>query len=210
MGSLVFRVAGTMKPDSLVHCLVSCGSIAHEKRSVTMDYSRRLKSSKRRPIIDMEGATVRSVRFDREAIKKIIPNREPFLFLDAITGIDLENRAIIGGRKIAEDDSVFQGHFPGNPVYPGVLQLEIIAELFCCLYYFVSQNSVEMTDSGPVLLSATRMHDAVLQKAIFPGDELVVLTQVLELTPMTFTGIGQILTRGETAVAVIGEFYIVD
>lgn len=175
-----------------------------------MDYSKRLKRSKRRPIIDLEGDTVRSVRIDKEGIKRIIPNREPFLFLDAITGIDIAHRAIVGARKIAEDDPVFQGHYPGNPVYPGVLQLEMLAELFCCLYYFISHRSLEVIESGPVLLRATRMHDAVLQKGIFPGDDLVVVTQVLELTPLTFTGIGQILTRGEIAVTVIGEFYILE
>ncbi len=173
-----------------------------------MTYEKMIKRYKRKPLADLTGDSMARVDYSKEVICRILPNREPFLFLDTITGVDLENQVIVGGRHIDRTDPVFKGHFPDIPVYPGVLQLEMLAELFCCLYYFVSRNSVTVEDDGPVNLRATRMHDALLQHGVFPGDDLTIVTKVLELTPLTFTGIGQILNRGNIAIAVIGEFYI--
>jgi len=161
-------------------------------------------------MVDFKSETLIAVDFGRAEICSILPNREPFLFLDKIVGVDLENQFVVGHRRVAVDDPVFDGHFPNMPVYPGVLQLEILAELFCCLYYFVSRNTHRVSSPDPVNLRATRMHDAFLQHGVFPGDALTVVTKVLERTPLTFTGIGQILNRDEVAVAVIGEFYIVE
>lgn len=175
-----------------------------------MDFSKLIKKAKRRPLIDESASSLTPVDFGRDEIFKILPNREPFVFLDRITGVDLQEQAIVGARRVDPLDPIFRGHFPQNPVYPGVLQLEMIAELFCCLYYFVSKNTCEVDDSGPVQLVATRMHDCLLQRGLFPGDEATVITKVLELTELTFTGIGQLIVNNKPAVAVIGEFYIIE
>ena len=173
-----------------------------------MDFDKLIRKAKRRPIADLSGASVTSVDYGRDAIMKILPNRPPFLFIDQIVGIDLENQFIVGQCNIDEKDPVFTGHFPDNPVYPGVLQLEMLSELFCCLYYFISQSSTTVSDAGPVALRATRMRDAFLQRGVFPGERITVVTKVLELTPLTFTGIGQVLCKDQIAIAVIGDFYI--
>lgn len=175
-----------------------------------MDYEKLIKQAKRRPIVDAAGQTVTAVDLGQDAICHILPNREPFLFIDRIVGVDLAQRFIVGERVIAADDPVFQGHFPHMPIYPGVLQLEMLAELFCCLYYFDANHCSDLSAPGPVALRATRMHDAVLQHGVFPGDRLTIVTRVLERTPMTFTGIGQILNGDKIAIAVIGEFYIAE
>ena len=59
-------------------------------------------------------------------------------------------------------------------------------------------------------LRATRLHDAFFQHGVFPGDDLTIITKVLERTPLTFTGVGQILNGDKVAIAVIGDFYIVE
>ena len=175
-----------------------------------MDFNKLIKKCRRKPLVDLAADTMISVDIDREDIYRILPNREPFVFLDRISHIDLENKAIVGHRHIDVSDPLFEGHFPENPVYPGVLQLEIISELFCCLYYFVTNDTCRVDAMGPVQLRATRMHDALLQYPVLPGDDVTVITQVLELTPYTFTGVGQLLSRDKVAIAVIGEFYIVE
>ena len=60
-------------------------------------------------------------------IQKIIPHRYPFLLLDRVTHIE-ENKSLIGYKNVTIGDNVFQGHFPGHPIYPGVMILEGMAQ----------------------------------------------------------------------------------
>lgn len=61
-----------------------------------------------------------------EDIKALLPHREPFLFLDGVVAID--DNSVEAYRDIRPDEFFFAGHFPGNPVLPGVLMVEAIAQ----------------------------------------------------------------------------------
>ena len=61
-----------------------------------------------------------------EKIKEILPHRDPFLFIDQIQ--EIGNDYIIGVKFVKEDEDYFQGHFPNEPIMPGVLQLETMAQ----------------------------------------------------------------------------------
>ena len=63
---------------------------------------------------------------DREKIKEILPHRDPFLFLDGI--LELTEDKVVAVANITKDMDVFRGHFPGMPIFPGVLQIEASAQ----------------------------------------------------------------------------------
>src|SRR3569623_3346020 len=64
---------------------------------------------------------------DIDAILKCLPHRYPLLMIDRIIEVDGDNSAI-GIKNVSVNEPIFQGHFPGNPVFPGVLIIEGLAQ----------------------------------------------------------------------------------
>lgn len=72
-----------------------------------------------------EGVELTSMDIDR--ILTLLPHRYPFLMIDRIINVDSDNSAV-GIKNISVNEPIFQGHFPGNPVFPGVLIIEGMAQ----------------------------------------------------------------------------------
>ena len=67
---------------------------------------------------------------EKQDIKRYLPHREPFLFVDGVTEI-IKDEYIKGFKEVKEDEYYFKGHFPDNPILPGVIIIEALA---CLLY----------------------------------------------------------------------------
>ncbi len=170
-----------------------------------MDYVEVLKTYRKKPIADVDVLAER-ISYDRETIKKIIPHREPFLLIDRLIGLDLQQGIIIGSRRIPEDDPVFQGHFPDFPIYPGSLQLEMIGQAGLCLYYFMTKQQVYIEEPAkPVQVRATKVLGAHFLEPVMPGKDVLLVIKKLEQDDYFGTVVGQVISGQKVCSVSINE-----
>jgi 3-hydroxyacyl-[acyl-carrier-protein] dehydratase len=167
-----------------------------------------LKTFRKKPLAD-SAVTLISCNYKRDDIKKIIPHREPFLLVDSITGIDLENQMIRGTRNCPADDPVFQGHFPGYPVFPGSLQLESAGQMGLCLCYFLANRTTEVPATTQIMqVRATKVLGAQFLEPVLPGSTMELISQRLQAESFFETYIGQVLVDRKICSVFIGEICI--
>lgn len=148
-----------------------------------MDYESLLKSYRKKPLATLADFPAR-VEYGVNDIKKLIPHREPFLFLDNILGIDLDQGQIIGTRYISGEDPIFIGHFPDFPVYPASLQLEMVGQMGLCLYYFMHhKTTVIRGDEKPPGIRVSKVLGAYFMDAIMPDKTVTLVARKLTLDP---------------------------
>jgi 3-hydroxyacyl-[acyl-carrier-protein] dehydratase len=105
------------------------------------------------------------VIYDSVAIQEILPHRYPFLLVDKIVELEPKVR-IVGIKQVTANEQFFQGHFPGAPVMPGVLQIEALAQVgaILALREFADRDSKIPFFSG--------IESARFRKPVVPGDTL--------------------------------------
>src|SRR5271169_3568574 len=107
-------------------------------------------------------------------IQKILPHRYPFLMVDRI--LEMERlKYIVGVKNVSINESFFQGHFPGKPIFPGVLIIEAMAQTGGLLLL------QEVPDRENKLLYFVAVDDARFRRPVVPGDQLR-----LELTVLSW------------------------
>jgi len=110
------------------------------------------------------------IMLDINEIKKIIPQRSPFLMVDRILELDPGKRAV-GKKCVSYNEPYFEGHFPEEPVMPGVLILEALAQVGAVICLSIEENKGKNALFGGI-------NKARFRNKVIPGD---VLTMEVEL-----------------------------
>ncbi len=139
---------------------------------------------------------------DIKEICKIIPHRYPFLLIDKILELDLEKGTVIGLKNLTMNELFFQGHFPNNPIMPGVLSLEALAQTGGLLVHQKAN-----TDRIAVLLN---INNVKFRSAAHPGDTLIIKCEGLHFSSKGGRVKGEILVEDKIIVQAEISFALVD
>jgi len=141
-------------------------------------------------------------QLDVDRIQRILPHRYPFLMVDRIVELKGTQRAV-GIKNITINEPFFQGHYPGNPIMPGVLIIEALAQMGGIL---LSQE-LEHKGQVAVLLSLDRVK---FRRAVRPGDQLLLEVETIKVRSSTGHIRGRARVAGELAAEAEIRFILKD
>ncbi|MCX5700499.1 MAG: UDP-3-O-acyl-N-acetylglucosamine deacetylase [Candidatus Omnitrophica bacterium] len=122
-------------------------------------------------------------------IMKIIPHREPFLFVDRITNL-VRGKSATGFKNVTINDYFFRGHFPGRPVMPGVIIVEAMAQVGGVMMLSCKENTGKLA----FFLS---INNVKFRKPVVPGDQLILEVEAIKVKTKTGQVRGRALVDGK-------------
>jgi 3-hydroxyacyl-[acyl-carrier-protein] dehydratase len=112
--------------------------------------------------------------YDVRDILKLLPHRYPFILVDRIIEVKL-GESIVGLKNVTINEPFFQGHFPGEPIMPGVLILESMAQVGAILAYLSEQEKF-----ADQLVYFAGLDGVRFRQKVLPGDQLIIKTSILK------------------------------
>lgn len=128
-----------------------------------------------------------------EQVKKILPHRDPFLFIDSVESVSIPGKEIADGQifeikeiqdaevvahyRTRKDHAIFAGHFPDYPILPGVVQVEMMAQATSFIVLLLMENPFAMKMDVALL----GINEARFRKPVLPEMELKLVTKLLKI-----------------------------
>lgn len=170
------------------------------------DLGKTLRRLRRRPLLSPEewpvgvGAQLEGLAL----IEDLLPQRGPMLLVDTLVGADLSKRIALGVRFIGDDHIGLEGHFPGDPVLPGVLLIEMMGQVGLCLYSLILRKELP-EEAARLQVRATKVLGAQFVREVRPGDTVELLVQATRFDTMLGECVAQALVNGEVVGVMAGE-----
>ena len=139
---------------------------------------------------------------NKEEIKKIIPQREPFLMIDEVEEF-IPGESAIAYKNVNENEGYFKGHFPGNPIMPGVLITEALAQTGAVAILSMEENKGKNALFGGI-------DKLRFKKQVIPGDVLKLEVKIIKtkgpvgIGEAIATVDGKVTAKGELTFAIVG------
>lgn len=141
---------------------------------------------------------------NKEQIKEIIPQREPFLMIDEVEEY-IPGESAVAYKKVEKTEWYFQGHFPGNPIMPGVLITESLAQTGAVAILSMEENKGKNALFGGI-------DKMKFKKMVVPGDRLKLEVNIIKrkgpigIGEAVATVEGKMVAKGELTFALIEEW----
>lgn len=127
-----------------------------------------------------------------EEIKQYIPHRYPFLLVDRV--LEMTDESIVTIKNVTVNEEFFNGHFPGAPIMPGVLQIEAMAQSGCII---MLKKKVE--DPSKILIVFSGINKAKFRRSVVPGDQLRMEVKLVDQRRNFVTMVGKATVDGQLA-----------
>ncbi len=122
----------------------------------------------------------KGISIDGLTVRSLMPHGYPFQMFDKVKSYDHEKGRMVAIKNVAQNDPFIQGHFPGNPIFPGVLIIEALAQTAGCgwIVYNLIEKGVAVedfkTEAKTVMGMATILAESKIKHTspVFPGDQI--------------------------------------
>jgi UDP-3-O-[3-hydroxymyristoyl] N-acetylglucosamine deacetylase/3-hydroxyacyl-[acyl-carrier-protein] dehydratase len=153
-------------------------------------------------LMPVENVPVGERALDINDVMKILPHRYPFLMVDRVLRFEGDTKAV-GLKTVTINEPFFQGHFPGHPIMPGVLQIEAMAQVASILLLRNTENAGKLG----YFMSVDK---AKFRKPVMPGDALMIQVELTKSRGKIGKAAGQCLVNGEVVSEAELMFAIMD
>ncbi len=137
--------------------------------------------------------------FDIKEIMKFVPHRYPFLLIDRVLEFEADTK-VVTKKNVTINEGMFQGHFPGEPVFPGVLMIENMAQSGC---FLLAKSAGELDDSKVYYLG--KVNKVSFRKPVTPGDTMETTVEIttkvgpMAMVKATIRVEGKLVAKAEMA-----------